>query len=370
MKYLCKHCNNTYDSSQLIWQCKCKHSLWLDYKVEFHKSDIVKNDLSMWRYDKAYPIKKGELSATFNEGLTPLARINFMDRNLLVKMDSLMPTGSFKDRGVIMVINYLKKMGVKIITEDSSGNAGASNAAYAALADIKCNIYVPKGTSSGKLAQTKLYGANIFEIDGSRDDVATAAQNSINGSCYAGHNWHPMFVQGTKSVAYEIWEQNNFNAPDNIVCSVGNGSTLIGMYLGFYELLCSGEIKKMPRLFGVQAENCNTIYRAFNNLPLNYKTSPTIAEGIALYRPSKVDEVVKMVKYTKGLMLSVTEGEIISALKTISHKGFYIEPTSAAGFAGMIKLIDENIIKKNEITAITVSGTGLKATDKILKVIN
>lgn len=367
MKYVCNNCSNSYESTERVWRCECGSSLWCDFPVEFHKSDIKQNVLTMWRYDKAYPIKQEDLVATYNEGLTPLTKISWHNREILIKMDCLMPSGSFKDRGVVMVVNFLCKQGIKRITEDSSGNAGSSTAAYAALAGIDCDIFVPKGTSVGKLAQMRLCGANVHEVNGSRDDVALMAQASIGGSFYAGHNWHPLFVQGTKSVAYEVWEQNEFKAPDNVVCSVGNGSTLLGMFIGFSELLASNEIDKMPRIFGVQAENCNTIYRAFHDFPIDYTVKPTIAEGISLYRPSKVKEVVQTVKESNGTMVSVTEDEIITALKEIGKKGFYIEPTSAAAFAGAKQLIKSNVIKENEATVITASGNGLKATDKILQ---
>ncbi|GHV33425.1 threonine synthase [Synergistales bacterium] len=320
----------------------------------------------MWRYDKAYPIKKTDVSVSFGEGLSPLASICWMGRNLLVKMDHLMPTGSFKDRGVVIVINYLKNLGVTAITEDSSGNAAASNAAYAALAGMDCSIFVPSGTSQGKLAQTRMYGAQVHEVKGSRDMVAKAAQENIGNSRYAGHNWHPLFVQGTKSAAYEIWEQNGFRAPDNVVCPVGNGSMLIGAYLGFKELLNSGEVAKMPRMFGVQSANCNTIHRVFHGLSVDYSPAPTVAEGISLYRPVKTDEIVQIVKETSGSVDAVSENEIIDALKSAGKKGLYIEPTSAVAFAGFSRLILQNVVSENEMTVVIVSASGLKATDKIL----
>ena len=370
MNYICKHCSKTYPAEASLWRCECGASLWCDFTPSFSRKDIRQDDLTMWRYDAAYPVKRSEVVATYNEGLTSLARMSWEGLNLLVKMDSLMPTGSFKDRGVVMVVNFLRKLGVRRITEDSSGNAGASTAAYAAVAGIDCDLYVPAGASEGKLMQARLYGANVHIIGGSRDSVALAAQESEHGGVYAGHNWHPLFVQGTKSAAYEIWEQNGFRAPDVAVCAAGNGSTLIGLYLGFSELLASGEIEKLPRLYGVQAENCNTLHRAFHNLSLDYEVKPTIAEGISLYRPSKVDEVVSMARESGGDILSVSESGIKKALLQAGKKGLCIEPTSATTFAGLEQLRLAGTIGEGESVAVMVSGNGLKSPSTIMSIMN
>ena len=370
MKFFCARCSAIYAvTDTTIWRCGCGSPLWCDFPVTFRKSDIRGGDLSMWRYDKAFPVKRENLTATFNEGLTPLAALSWQGRNVLVKMDSLMPTGSFKDRGVVMVINFLSGLGVTMITEDSSGNAGASTAAYAALAGMNCSIYIPASASPGKLMQTQLYGAKLHAVTGTREAVAMAAQQNSDGGIYAGHNWHPLFVQGTKSIAYELWEQNGFCAPDAVICSVGNGSTLAGLYTGFSELLASGEINKLPRLYGVQADNCNPIYRASVDLPLDFETKPTIAEGIALYRPTKTEEIVRMSKASGGVMVSVAEEDIVHALLEAGTKGFCIEPTSATAFAGLTQLQNKGILGKNETVVVTVSGNGLKASSQIVELL-
>lgn len=369
MELICKSCGNKYNYEEKLdrYECICGSPLWLDFNPLFCKEDIRKEDFSIWRYDKAFPFKKDEHTISFQEGLTPLSRSMFRNKEILIKMDSLLPTGSFKDRGTAMVINELKRLGVKNITEDSSGNAAASVAAYCAKSGIKCNIFVPLGTSEGKLIQAKKYGANIYEIPGSRDDVEIAARKGLEGSTYAGHNWHPYFIQGTKSVAYEIWEQMGYKAPDHVVCSVGNGSTLIGMYLGFQELFNSNEIQKVPKLHGVQSENCNTVYRIYKGLSEDYLVKPTIAEGIALYKPSRRYEILICVKETNGTMVSVPENEIIDSFNEMASAGFYMEPTSATAFAGLGQIFKNEIISKEESVVITLSGMGLKATDKIKK---
>lgn len=369
MKYICKKCDEIYDDSFDGWRCNCGGSLWLDREVKFSRDDIRVNDFSLWRYENAYPIKKEELVATFGEGMSPLMKEVWDGYNIYVKNEAVMPTGSFKDRGVAMMINHLALKGVKIITEDSSGNAGASVAEYAAKAGMECNIYVPEGTSEGKVAQVISSGAKLHQIPGSRENTALAAQSVIEG-VYASHNWNPYFIEGVKSMAYEIWEQLDFSAPDSIVCPVGNGSIPLGLFQGFKELFSNGEIHNIPRIYGVQAHNCNTIYRTFYGLPEEFDAKPTIAEGIALKFSSKRDEVVEAIRFSKGDMLEVMEEDIVETLKKTCKIGYFIEPTSATAFAGISQLINEEKINHNEKTVVIISGNGLKTSDKILHYIS
>lgn len=366
MNYICHTCGKTYPATPEHIKCTCGSALWLDFEGRLKKEDIISNDFTLWRYSAAYPIDKEDVAITYNETITPLTAIDFKSYPVMVKQDSLMPTGSFKDRGVSMVLNYVNKFGVTKVAEDSSGNGGSSFAGYCALGGLDLKVFVPAGTSAGKIAQMKVYGADLVEVEGSRSDVTDEAMKNIGGRIYVGHNWHPLFVQGTKSVAYEIWEQNDFKAPDQVVCVAGNGSMVCGLYLGFSELLVSGEIDKLPKIYAVQSESCNPLYRGFNDLSLDFEVKPTLAEGISIYRSSKHHEVIEFIRESGGHILSVSENEIKDALFDIGSYGFYIEPTSATGFAGLKKLIEEDVIKKDEKTVIIISGNGLKATDKIL----
>lgn len=368
MEFKCNSCGETYDESSLKWQCNCGGSLNCEFMPVFTKEDIVKERNSMWRYEGIYPLTYDDIKVSFNEGFTPLVKIKSEYCNICIKMDQLMPTGSFKDRGTVMVINYLKKHGIKKITEDSSGNAGASVAGYCALGNIPCEIYVPKGNSAGKLVQIKAYGADIYEVEGTRDEVALAAQEK--GEFYAGHNWHPMFIQGTKSLAYELWEQSGFTVPDNIVSVAGNGSTILGIYYGFKELLNNKQLDHMPRIFAIQAENCNPIYRKYMGLEKIEKCKKTIAEGIALAKPNKVDQVINAIVETHGKIISVTEEEIKLGFKELSKKGIYTEPTSSTAYAGIKKLNENGILKKDDDVIMIVSGNGLKAGNLIQEILN
>lgn len=363
MKFICQKCGKEYTEDDYKWRCDCGGYLVAEYESAITKEDIKKERLNMWRYDAAYPIKYEDLKVTYNEGMTPLVRVSGAECSLRIKMDSLMPTGSFKDRGTVMVVNYLLNHGVTKITEDSSGNAGASVAGYCALGKIDCDIYIPEGTSYGKTVQIRAYGANVYEIGGTREDVAAAAQKDQRS--YAGHNWHPLFIEGTKSLAYELWEQNRFEAPENIISVAGNGSVILGIYNGFKTLLRCGQIKKMPRLFVAQAENCNPIYRLYKGMSADLSYQKTIAEGIALTRPNKAQMVVDAVRDTNGEVVAVSEREIMEAVKDEAKLGFFVEPTSATAYAGLRKLIKERVLSARDDVIMLVSGNGLKASNEI-----
>jgi len=361
------NCEKEYAAAPLFIRCDCGSALWVKPEKSFSKSDLITNDFTMWRYAKAYPLDKESIEITFNETITPLASANIGDINILVKMDSLMPTGSFKDRGAAMVVNYLNSQGIRSISEDSSGNGGSAYAGYAAKGNFECNIFVPAGTSLGKTVQTRVYGARCFEIEGSREDVANAAMNSkaTHDSYYVGHNWHPLFIEGVKSIAYEIWEQCGYIAPDNFIAPAGNGSLLAGAYLGFMELLRGGAIDKIPRLFGIQTEGIQPFVQQFNYEKINIGSTDTLAEGIKIQRSSRLKEIVEFVRQSNGSFISVNESEIKEALHMMGKQGFFIEPTSAAAFAGIKKLIDTDQIMEGQITVGVITGNGLKSTNTL-----
>lgn len=365
MKYMCKCCGREYLELPKKLHCGCGASLWMEYPHKLQKQDIIQDDFSMWRYESALPMKKAECAVTLGEGLTPLLREIWNGHEIWIKNESVEPTGSFKDRGIALSINDAMRRGCIHIAEDSSGNAGASTAAYAARAGIQCDIYVPASTSEGKVGQIIAHGANIRKVEGNRIRTAEAAQSGENGALYIGHNWYPAFVEGIKTVAYEIWEQMGFRAPDVFLCAAGNGSMVLGAYLGFRDLLDSGEIEKMPRIYGVQASSCNPISRLFRGESVDFAQRETIAEGIALYRSSKAQETVTAIRQSGGKMIDVEETEIACALWQLVRKGLFAEPTSAAAFAGLTKLQEQGEIEENERVAITLSGNGLKAVEKI-----
>ena len=219
-----------------------------------------------------------------------------------------------------------------------------------------------------KIAQIAACGADVVTIRGSRQDVADAAIRMSKEIFYASHNWQPFFAEGTKTLAYEIWEQMGFRAPDNVIVPLGYGSNILGCERGFAELLRNGEIGKTPRLFGVQAANCAPYYAAFQagvGHLVPTAITPTIAEGIASSKPTRVREVLAAVRGSGGSIVAVTEEEIVTALGTLARKGLYVDPTSAAAAAGLTQLIGSGAIRSQGTTILVLTGSGLKASEKI-----
>ena len=249
----------------------------------------------MWRYREAIPISRDENILSLGEGFTPLEEMDFHGRRVLLKIDYLFPTGSYKDRGATVLISKAKELGIKKVVEDSSGNAGSAIAAYCARAGIACEIYVPQATSLGKLVQIQAYGAHLKRIEGSREKTAQVAMEAASETYYASHCWNPFFLHGTKTFAFEIWEQMGWKTPDVLVLPVGHGTLFLGAYIGFKELKEAGMVKRIPRLVAVQSASCAPLYQAFRRGWKEtgaIKKRETVAEGIAIAEPVRGRQIL------------------------------------------------------------------------------
>lgn len=361
--YLCRACGAAVPMSTTSWRCDCGGPLDLPAGGPFRRGDIDAGEPSLWRYRAALSgIEKPPWS--FGEGLTPLVRRRWGGRELQFKIEGSLPSGSFKDRGTAVMMSHLASLEVGAILEDSSGNGGASIAAYAAAARIPCHIYVPETTSAGKIAQLEAYGARVHRIPGSRQDTADAAVSASERYVYASHNWQPTFVEGVKTVAFELWEQRGFRAPDAVVLPSSYGSNLLGLYRGFRELLAAGEIERMPRLYPVQPEVVAPLARFLADGTREVPPHPTAAEGIAGTRPVRLDEMAEAVRASGGRVVTVAEEEIMSTLVEFAGQtGIYVEPTSAVAAVAARHLSNADEIGSDSVVLLT--GSGLKATEAI-----
>jgi len=357
----------TYSLESPRWRGDSGGPVNLGEAPGLRRREIDQSIRSLWRYRQALLVDAAD-AITLGEGWTPLVPATWSGLPAAFKLEYLMPTGSFKDRGMTVMVSYLRSRGVRQVLEDSSGNAGASLSAYAAAAGMNARILVPETASFPKIAQIAAYGADVVTIRGSRQDVAEAALAMSREIFYASHNWQPFFAEGTKTLAYELWEQLGFRAPDNVIVPLGYGANVLGCDRGFGELLRNGEIRRMPRIFGVQAANCAPYFAAFQSRKDDYvpvTVSPTIAEGIASSKPTRRREVLAPVRTSGGEIVSVTEEEIVSALGGLARMGFYVEPTSAAAAAGLSQLISRRVIGSGETTVLVLTGFGLKASETI-----
>ena len=367
-RLICKRCGAAHLLDDSRWKCDCGSFLDIKFDFSFDIKKIQNRKSTMWRYREAIPVIKEENIISFHEGFTPLCELAIDGRKPLIKFEQLFPTGSFKDRGASVLMSKVKELGVTKVVEDSSGNAGCAIAAYAAKAGIECDIFVPEKTSHGKLAQIQMYGAHVRKIPGSREDTAHATLEAAKYSFYASHAWNPFFFQGTKTFAFEIWEQFNFTVPDTLIIPTGHGTLFIGAYLGFKDLLNQKLISKLPRLIAVQPEACAPIYKMFNEklkeVP-RIEPKETMAEGIRIAEPLRAKQILDILVETEGEVIIVTDKEIEKSLFEICKNGLYVEPTSAAAIAGFRKYKSA----PKEIIVVPLTGHGLKSTEKVLEIL-
>src|SRR5262252_7538556 len=365
--YRCPACGKAYAADRPLWRCECGGPLDLEPGPGLRRADIVAADRSLWRYRAALALKEPP-RVSLGEGWTPLVTREWAGAPVRFKLESQMPTGSFKDRGTAVMLNHLLEVGVGPIHEDSSGNAGSSIATYAAAAGIRCRIYVPAAAPRAKLVQIAVTGADVRAIPGTRQDVTEAALAATGESFYASHNWQPFFIEGTKTLAFELWEQLGFRAPDNILVPTGYGSNILGLERGFDELERSGEIAARPRLFAVQAANCAAFAAAWSAREdrfVPFAAQPTIADGIATPKPVRIAEVLRALRRSGGGVVAVAEEEIALALTELGRLGLFVEPTAATAGAGLTCLLRDGAILPDQPTVVVLTGSGLKAADRI-----
>jgi threonine synthase len=341
---LCSVCGAQAQAAHWAWRCdECGGPL------EFADEPVLENIVSL------------------GEPETPLVELTLERVTVTAKLEGALPTGSFKDRGSRVVATALRAAGVERAVIDSSGNAGASLAAYCARAGIECDVYAPSSASPAKLAQIEAFGAYIKRISGSREDVAIAAREAAKSHAYAAHGWTPWFLLGTASFASELHAQLG-RAPDAIVLPVGAGTLLLGISRGFEALVREGVSDKQPRLYGVQSTACAPLVHAFEDgreTPTRITPGDTAAEGIKIANPPRGRQIIAAVRRSGGALVAVDDSHLWSAFARLSAAGVLVEPTSAIAFAALDRLP----IASSESVVVPVTATGLKAVDAIMSVL-
>ena len=325
----------------------------------------------IWRYRPSLGLSHDIPEISLGEGDTPIVPLPRwgsaigLDR-AFAKLEYLGPTGSFKDRGAAAVIAVLAGQGFREIVEDSSGNAGAAMAAYAARAGLKARIFVPESAAAAKRAQIGGYGAELVAIQGTREDVAAAAEAAVaaDGVAYASHSRHPAFVEGTKTCGLEIAASFASETLDHVVIPVGNGGLLLGIFKAYMELKAAGFSARLPRLHGVQAAVCAPLVTAFDRgspQPAIVNPRPTVASGVAGARPVRGHEVLAAIRVSGGTVVSVEDDEAQTARFELGRfEGLDLEFTSAIGFAAVGYLRNTGVIRQQEVVVIPATGSGLK----------
>ncbi len=362
--YIDPRTGQTYPLGEPRWRADTGGPLMITPLPGIGRDDFDTTRRSLWRYAASFPLSITD-PITMGEGLTPLIEHGWRGGRAHFKLEWFAPTGSFKDRGATVMISTLRQQGIGGVLEDSSGNGGAAIAAYAAAGGMRAKILVPAATRSGKTVQMHAYGAEIELIPGTRQDTADAAERQAKDIFYGSHNWQAFFLQGTKTLAYELWEDLGFRAPDNVIIPTGAGSNVLGCDIGFCELLRRGEISRLPRLFAVQPENCAPLHATFltgGDELVAIEPKPTIAEGTSIAKPVRTREVLAAVRRSGGRTVAVSEGEIEAAHGELARTGLYVEPTSASAAAALSKLLNARVVRPEDTTVLVLTGTGLKAT--------
>ena len=319
----------------------------------------------MWRFREAMRIPHGAAPVSLGEGDTPLLpwrRASFGDRRWL-KVESASPTGSFKDRGAAVLASTAVATGARRIVCDSSGNMAASISAYAAVVGLPCDVYVPAATSPAKLAQARAYGASVIQVAGDRDRVAADAQRAVGDAFYASHYWNPYFLEGTKTVAYEIAEALGGELPDHVVLPVGHGTLWLGLLRGFDELHAAGIGRAIPRLHAVQSTACAPIAAAAQGIGATDPPTAgtTVAEGIRVAHPPRLRSILAGLRRSGGRAVTVRDDAIAAARDEAARAGIWLEPTAAVAIAGERDLAASGTIAPDDVVIVVVTGHGLKS---------
>ncbi len=368
MKAFCPTSSFRVDAERSPLRCPVSQEpLEYDELPSFDRDLIDSSQPGHWRYSAMLPVvgPSGRL-ISFGEGWTPLIHDEYAGQELYWKVDSQMPTGSYKDRGVSVMINWLLNLDTHRVVEDSSGNAGASVACYAARAGLSACIYVPASAPEPKKAQIAIYGAELVEVPGPRKaaaDAAVAATRLDKSTKYASHSLQPASLLGQMTCAWEIWEQLNYQAPNWLIAPVGHGILLLGIWRGFQRLHKAGLIDKLPKLIGVQAEPFTPLYEAFHNgwgkvrsqQPLYEKIS---ADGISVSYPLRGSTLLAAIRRSQGKIVAVSDDEVLSARDDLANVGVFVEPTSATVAAAIPKV--QSLFGPDDKVVATLSGSGLK----------
>lgn len=355
----CSKCGKSYPDQGTPYQCDCGG--FFDIHPDFLVDPVIRSEDSrgIWKYRTSFPLDKTAPEVTLGEGETPLIEVQCKGRTVYLKLEYLNPTGSYKDRGTSVLISFLKSRGVMTAVEDSSGNAGASFAAYSARAGIHARIYVPESASGPKRKQIEAYGAELISIPGPRSEAAKAVlQAARQGMAYGSHAYMPFGLGGIATIAYELYEQLG-RVPETVISPIGHGGLLYGIMMGFRKLKFTRQYSQEPFYLGVQAAGCSPVENAYamNRTEIvPVEESATIAEGVRVSNPARGEAILQHLRQSRGKIIKIEEKDLKIAYFELAEKGFYVEPTSALTWAALSKNLDTLA----DPIVLILTGSGLK----------
>ncbi|MGN1306687.1 MAG: threonine synthase [Faecousia sp.] len=378
----CVKCGREYKAVPNLTNCECGGILDIIYDYDYIKTTLTKEklaarqDRSMWRYRELLPVEETTPNTPLRVGWSPLYEADRLAKELgiaklWVKDDGQNPTASLKDRASAMAVAKAQEAGAKVIACSSTGNAASSLAGNAAAAGLKTYIFVPSRAPKGKVAQLMTFGATVVSVQGSYEDTFELSKQAIDRWGWYNRNAaiNPYLSEGKKTVGLEIMEQLNWEVPDYIAISVGDGCTIAGLWKGLKDLYAIGFIDKLPRLISAQAEGCCPLNRAIaNNEDWYPMEENTLADSIAVGVPRNADKALMAIRESNGIVVNVSDEEIMAAQKLLGRTcGVFGEPAGVTGTAGIKKLCEQGKLPKDAKIVSVVTGNGLKDVANAIK---
>ncbi|MGA8912963.1 MAG: threonine synthase [Nitrososphaeraceae archaeon] len=381
----CRECGKKYEP-QLRYICEeCFGPLDVIYDTSNVRKDIFvsRQDKTYWRYFELLPIADKGNIVNLNAGFTPLQHANRLGKelgglkNLYIKNDSVNPTFSFKDRPAGVAVSRAKEIKLKAVGCASTGNLASATAAHAAKAELPCYIFAPSDIEHVKILQALSYGAEFVTVDGTYDDANRVASviGDSKGIGIVNINMRPYYVEGSKTLAFEVAEQMNWQVPDNLIIPVGSGAMLNAICKGFEELERLGFIDNVANLkiTAAQPHGCAPVVSAFkrkSNDVIPVERPETIAKSLAIGDPGDGSYVLKRLRQYNGIAEEATDEEIIDGiLRLAKTEGIFTEPAGGVSVAVLRKLIEDGEIDNDETVVCYITGNGLKSTEAIIDVL-
>ena len=371
LKLYCTGCRKEFSINKAVFRCdSCGEPLELE---EIKEGKIREgNPLSqtiMERYADFLPFKQVNNDISLEEGFTPLIESRRLGKmigvkNLYFKNETQNPTWSFKDRGTVLGTLHALKLGYKKIGTVSTGNMATSVAAYGARANLETFIFVSKNMAEEKLKPIGIYNPHLIKVDGDYgklyfESLRIGKENEI----YFINSDAPFRVEGSKTIAFEICEQLNFEMPDYVIIPTSAGGNIRGIEKGFREFKACGLISRVPKIISAQASGCSPIYNAYKDGQdkISRVENPnTIAHAIENPFPPSGNEVLRLIRKNEGIATSVSDEEILMAQAMLAEEGIFGQPAAAVPLASVIRLKRENIIREDQSVVCIVTGSGLK----------
>jgi threonine synthase len=366
----CSVCDRTFEDR---WRCTCGAPL--DFAAPPLPDGPPEVDAreGLWAFSAFLPVDQ---RVTLGEGFTPL--VDAPDWDVQFKLEYVFPTGSFKDRGATTTLSRAAELGVDRVVEDSSGNAGAAIATYAARAGIDASIYVPASVKASKLRAIERADAEVVRVEGAREAVTDACIEAVERAArraaerttgdepgvardgwYASHAWNPAFFAGTATFAFEVAAQRDWSVPDAVVTPLGHGTLFLGAYRGFRALFEAGWTDRMPRLLGVQAAGYAPIVEQVHGAEAAAGDNDA-ADGIQIREPARKAQILEAIEETDGDAIALGAAAVEDALDRLHRGGFYTEPTCAVAPAALEAYRARGVLDETDDVVVPLTGSGLK----------